>query len=203
MEIVNLYPGSFGANCYCLFDSGEAAVIDPSANTEAILSEIRKRDAALRYVLLTHGHFDHVLSVDTLRDATGAPLCIHENDAEMLTDSQKNAFRYFFGGNRVWRAAERTLSDGEELNFGNTTLRIIHTPGHSKGSVCYLVPDEALFTGDTLFDGNVGRCDLWGGNDEELMRSLKKLRVLSPDLTIYPGHGGSTTLKSALDVWIP
>ena len=203
MEIVNLYPGSFGANCYCLFDGGEAVVIDPSADADVILSEIQKRGAVLRYVLLTHGHFDHVLSVDALRDATQAPLCIHENDAEMLTDSPKNAFRYFFGGDRIWRAAERTLKDGEELNFGNVTLRVIHTPGHSKGSVCYLIPDAALFTGDTLFDGNVGRSDLWGGDDGELMRSLKKLRNLSQTLPIYPGHSGSTTLQSALDVWIP
>lgn len=202
MEIVNLYPGSFGANCYCLFDGGEAVVIDPSANADVILAEIQKRDAILRYILLTHGHFDHILSLDELRNASNTPACIHEKDAEMLTDSYKNAFRYFFGNERTWQVADRTLCDGEELTFGATTVKVIHTPGHSKGSVCYLVGNEFLFTGDTLFDGNVGRSDLYGGNGATLMQSLQKLRTLPQALPIYPGHGGTALLGGALDVFL-
>ena len=203
MEILNLYPGSFGANCYCLFDGGDAIVIDPSTDADTILREINQRGAVLRMILLTHGHFDHVLSADRLRDMTGAPLLIHNEDAEMLTDANKNAFRYFFGSDRVWRAAERTLTDGETITLGDTVITVVHTPGHSKGSVCYLTDKDAVFTGDTLFGGDIGRCDLWGGDESELFRSLQKLRKLSPKLTIYPGHGASALLSDALDVWIP
>ena len=202
MEILNLFPGSFASNCYLLLSNGEAAVVDPSANANVILDALEKHGATLRYILLTHGHFDHILTLDALRDKSGVPAYIHQEDAEMLPDSDKNAFRYFFGTSRAWRDAEKTLLDGDVLTLGGEEIRVIHTPGHSKGSCCFLCNGSFLVTGDTLFDGNVGRSDLWGGDAETLLASLYKLRDLPRDLPIYPGHGDRAPLGASLDVFI-
>ena len=200
MEIRNLYPGSWGSNCYLLVSDGHAAVVDPSADARTILNAVQAEGATLDCILLTHGHFDHIVSVDSLRDATGAPLYIHKFDAEMLTDGRKNAFYTFFRMDKVYRPADRLLSDGDELTLGNERIRVIHTPGHSQGSVCYLCNDELLLTGDTLFSDTYGRYDLWGGNASSLFSSLSSLRELPQELTIYPGHGEASLLRNALDV---
>ncbi len=200
MEILNLYPGSFASNCYVLLSDGHAAVVDPSANAKQILYEIDERHATLDFILLTHGHFDHVLSLDELREASGAPAYVHEADAELLPNSDKNGFTYFFNRERVFRPAERTVKGDDILTLGTTRIRVVHTPGHTRGSVCYLCDDAALLTGDTLFDGNYGRFDLYGGDARTLYASLRSLRSLPADLTIYPGHGGSTKLGASLDL---
>ena len=199
MEIRNLYPGSWGSNCYLLTTGGHAAVVDPSADAHTILNAVKAEGATLDFILLTHGHFDHIVSVDTLRDATGAPLYIHAFDAEMLTDSRKNAFYTFFRMEKSYRPADKLLSDGDELTLGNETIRVIHTPGHSQGSVCYLAGDALLLTGDTLFSNTYGRYDLWGGDAQTLLASLSDMQSLPQDLPIYPGHGESVPLGTALD----
>ena len=117
----------------------------------------------------------------------------------MLTDAHKNAFFTFFRQERVYRAPERMLADGDELHLGDEIIRVISTPGHSQGSVCFLCNDEFLLTGDTLFADGYGRYDLYGGDGEILFASLASLRTLPPSLPIYPGHGESTHLGMALD----
>lgn len=200
VKIENLYPGAWGANCYLLVAGTHAAVVDPSADANTIRNVAQQKyGATLDYILLTHGHFDHIVSVDSLRDLTGAPLCIHKWDAEMLADSKKNAFFTFFRTERVYRPAERLLEDGDELLLGDETIRVIATPGHSQGSVCYLCNGEFLITGDTVFANGYGRYDLWGGNQEALFSSLSSLRTLPSDMTIYPGHGEPEKLGNALD----
>ncbi len=149
-------------------------------------------------IILTHGHFDHIMSLDSLRERTGAPAYIHKKDAEMLTDGEKNAYSFFFSEEWGQRPAEKTLSDGDIVRLGESLLKVIHLPGHSKGSVA-LLGDNFLITGDTLFDGGVGRCDLYGGDERELYASIGKLKELDQDLIIYPGHGGSTRLSHALE----
>lgn len=198
MEILNLYPGSFGSNCYVLLSDGHAAVIDPSANAQHILATVSENGATLDFILLTHGHFDHILSLDELKAASGAPVYIHEADVDMPGDTQKNAFYYFFRKERTYFTPDRTLKDGDELTLGSTTIRVLHTPGHTMGSSCYLC-DDALITGDTLFEDNFGRYDLYGGDEATLFHSLHSLKKLSPHLTIYPGHGHSSTLGNALN----
>ena len=118
----------------------------------------------------------------------------------MLTDADKNAFALFFGQDRVWKPADVLLGDGDEIKVGNAAFTVVHTPGHSPGSVCYLCRSAGiLFSGDTLFADNIGRCDLWGGSYSVMRQSLKMLRTLDGSLTIYPGHGDTNTLSKALD----
>lgn len=196
MQIYNLFPGSFASNCYLLISDGHAAVIDPSASADTILAEVNKRGAVLDMILLTHGHFDHIFSLDQLREKSGASAYIHEDDADMPEDAHRNAFYTFFHALRSYRRPERTLKDKDELSLGKERITVLHTPGHTKGSICLLCGD-ALFTGDTLFYGNIGRCDLYGGDEEKLRASLDHLRSLPQDLTIYPGHGESCSLGEA------
>ena len=199
MEIYNLFPGSFASNCYLLLCGGEAAVVDPSADADAILQKITEHGAALKYILLTHGHFDHICSLDSLREKTGVPAYVHKGDVDMPSDAQKNAFFLFFGQKRSWRTPEKTLAEGDILQLGNEEIRVLHTPGHTEGSVCFLCADNILITGDTLFDRGFGRYDLWGGDPLKLRRSLARLATLDSSLTIYAGHGCTTDLGDAID----
>ncbi len=201
MQIKNLFPGSFGSNCYIISDSSHAAIIDPSASVSGILQYLKVNELTLDYIILTHGHFDHMLSLDGIKEATGAEAYIHRDDAEYLLDGKKNAFALFFGQDRTYSPCERLLSHGDTLPLGNISLEIIHTPGHTRGGICIKAGD-ALFTGDTLFADSYGRCDLWGGSYTTLRSSLDYLVNYSKrgDLTIYPGHGGSSKLQNALNI---
>lgn len=202
MDIYNLFPGSFASNCYVLISGDNnrpraAAVIDPSADARDIVSFLSEKGVELQYIILTHGHFDHIIALDDLRDLTGVPAYIHKNDAEMLTDGEKNAYKLFFGSDKRYRPAERLLEHGDIIRLGNESLKVISTPGHSKGSVC-LLGEGFVMTGDTLFADNIGRCDLYGGNMMEMYSSLGKLAEFDKNLTIYPGHGDTNTLGAAL-----
>ena len=201
MQIKNLYAGSFASNCYIISDGGHAAIIDPSAPAEELLEYIKANDLTVDYIILTHGHFDHMLTLKEVKDITLAPICIHRDDAENLSDGRKNAYSVFFGGNMTFPLCDKQLLHGDTLPLGNTTLRIIHTPGHTKGCIC-IEADNALITGDTLFADSYGRCDLYGGNFVTLLKSLGYLREYgkNKNLTIYPGHGGTAKLLSALDI---
>lgn len=199
MRIQNLYPGSWGSNCYLLFSGGEAAVVDPSADAEHILAAVDDAGARLTMILLTHGHFDHILSLDRLRDRTGVPAYIGEHDLSYPADARKNAFSFFTRMDRVWRTPEHALSDRDCLTLGGEDIRVLHLPGHTEGSVAYLCNDRLLLTGDTLFADSYGRYDLPGGDRERLFSTLRGLRQLPATMPIYPGHGIPSTLGEALD----
>ena len=198
MEIYTLCPGSFGSNCYLLISQKQAAVVDPSADADVILQKVAEHGATLQYILLTHGHFDHICSLDTLREKTNVPAYIHASDANMPADAHKNAFYTFFGQTRTYQTPEKTLSDGDILMLGDEQIHVLHTPGHTEGSVCYLCGDSILITGDTLFDRGSGRYDLYGGDPYQLRRSLQRLASLDHSLIIYAGHGCPTDLGDAV-----
>ena len=196
MNIAILPVGFLGTNCYIASgDSGACAVIDPGAQPEKIMAYLEGKKFTVEYILLTHGHHDHIGGVKRLMEAyPEAKLCIGENDMEMLGDMKKSLAlnRYDSAENFLIDKAE-PLHDGDELKLDGLTIRVIATPGHSKGGVCY-VCGEVIFSGDTLFRGDVGRCDLYGGDYEILKKSLKKLTELDGDYVIYPGHGEDSTL---------
>ena len=199
MNIQNLFPGAWGSNCYLLTAGTHAAIVDPSANADSILTRVAETGATLDFILLTHGHFDHIVSIDSLRDKTSVPVYIHENDLLFPESATKNGIGLLFRVDRTYRRPDRTLRNGEILMLGDEEIRVIHTPGHTTGSVCYLCNNELLITGDTLFADTYGRCDLYGGSEAALFDSLRSLRQLPKELPIYPGHGESALLGNALD----
>ena len=201
MKTVRIQAEGYGANCWVLIDeeSGEFALIDPSCAGEAFSDFIEKRGLKkenLKYILLTHGHFDHITGADEIRDISGAPLAIHEADADFLT-TDKNAYKYFFREDLIMRPAEIILHDGDILKLGEIEIRVVSTPGHTEGSVCFFVGDN-IYTGDTLFDRSIGRTDLVGGNQAKLEDSLRGLIALERDYNIYPGHGSVSTISKQI-----
>ena len=204
MKILSVCPKSFAANTYILISDKEAFIVDPSVSVNAVERLLAEEKALLRGILLTHGHFDHTVSIDTLRDKLHIPLIMHGGDAPMLTDGKINGFYDFYGQESVHRTAQTLVKDGDIIPLGNESIKVISTPGHSPGSVCFLCPDtngkQFLITGDTLFSNTVGRCDLWGGDESAIVRSLASLRKLDQNMVIYPGHGPSHVLGKALEV---
>jgi glyoxylase-like metal-dependent hydrolase (beta-lactamase superfamily II) len=198
LNVVNLYPGGFASNCYLVSKGRDAVLIDCSAPTEAVQKQLHEQGVRLHAILCTHGHFDHVLTADRVRADLGVPLYIHKTDAEMLTDSEKNAFSFFFGYRKAWQPAERLFEANDTLTFGALSLAVLHTPGHSGGSASLLC-ENALFTGDTLFAEGYGRTDLYGGDASELADSLQRLYRLPEHLMLYPGHGNEIQLKSLIN----
>lgn len=187
--------GPMGANCYIIScpETKKAAVIDPGADGKKILRWILEKGYQVEYILLTHGHLDHIGAVDEVRDTFEAKVGIHSEDAGMLTDGRKNLSSYF-GPSIVMKPADLLLEDGQVLSIGRLTLTVLTTPGHSPGSVCFVTPD-GLISGDTLFAGSIGRTDFPGGSLEQLLEGVdQKLMVLPEETRVFPGHGEETTI---------
>ncbi len=196
MEVYKLPLGPFGTNCYVAVDeNGRAAVIDPGLYAPELQTLLREKTAAVETILLTHGHADHISGAAALREATGAPISIHMLDNE-FTDGplcMADECGYPFAPFR----ADRLLEDGDTVAFGKETMTVLHTPGHTPGSVCFLHGDDrVLFSGDTLFCLTAGRTDFPRGSHDDLMQSLRRLRDLDGDFTVYPGHERATRLDA-------
>lgn len=197
MEIETLVVGPIETNCYILSDplSREAVIIDAGDDAADILAYVEKNQLQVKYLLNTHGHFDHIQANDAVRQKTGAPLAIHADDVELLVSPEKVS-----GGMMAavhgCREPEMVLHNGDTICFGPYRLRVIYTPGHSKGGCCfYEVQEKVCFTGDTLFYGSIGRTDLYGGSYAVLLKSVReRLQVVADDVAIYPGHGPESTM---------
>ncbi|HYF82746.1 MAG TPA: MBL fold metallo-hydrolase [Clostridia bacterium] len=195
MEFKRLPLGVYQANCYILFDENtkETAVIDPGGDFPEIKSFIEENELKVNYIIITHGHGDHIGALRELKDYTNAVVCIHSEDNEMLKNSRMN-YSAEMGYPRVEMSADKLLSDGDELILGGTKLSIIHTPGHSRGGIC-IYSEGSLFSGDTLFACSIGRTDLEGGSMDGIIDSIKgKLLTLPEATAVYPGHGPSSTI---------
>jgi len=192
---LSLIVGQLGVNCYIPYceQTRQCAIVDPGDNADKILGLIEENNLKIKYILLTHGHFDHIGAVNELKELTGAQVAVHPEDSDMIMDPGKN-LSSFVGGEPIKVSADLMVEDGMALQIGNITLKAVHTPGHTKGGVSYL-GEGLLFTGDTLFAGSVGRTDLPGGSHHTLIKSIKeKLLILDDDLIVYPGHGPKSTL---------
>ncbi|MBQ9545006.1 MAG: MBL fold metallo-hydrolase [Clostridia bacterium] len=197
MKIRNFIIGAIQTNCYFLIpdSSSDVIVIDPGMDGEGVLEKLGEKGLKAKYVLLTHGHFDHSMGAQMLREA-GAKLAVHAEDVELLGDQQKNGALMYFGSPRPdypAPEADIVLSDGDAISLGEISLKVVHTPGHTKGSVCFDGGD-ALFSGDTLFRDGFGRTDLFGGSLAALSHSLVRLGDLPGEKKLYPGHGSSSYL---------
>lgn len=193
MDIIKLKGISYAANTYVIISGNDAAVVDPAVDLTAIRNALG--NAKLRYILITHGHFDHILKLDSLRCETRAEVCIHKADGETLADPSLNASE-FFGIDFAALAPDRLLDNGDEIQLGREVIKVISTPGHTPGSVCYDCGNE-LICGDTLFSSGYGRYDLPGGDAKTLFVSLSMLAARRDNPLIHPGHGASCDLASA------
>ncbi len=189
--------GPLGVNCFIVGDevSGQGIVVDPGADAAKVLSIVRERGLAIRYVINTHGHFDHVGGNRKVLEVTGAPLLIHRDDAPFLSRAADVATMYGLATENS-PPPDQFLEDGMVVSFGGQTLQVLHTPGHTPGGCClYLEKEGKVITGDTLFAEGVGRTDFPGSSHEALMTSIRTKLLTLPDATVvYPGHGPSTTI---------
>lgn len=192
MILKRLPTGLLSSNCYIIGDNGEGAIIDPGAKSQDILELVKQSGLTIKYLILTHAHVDHIISVDEIRERLGAEVLVHEDDALALADTWLNGSK-LFGLDKTFKSADVLLKDGCIIDIGSLKLEIIHTPGHTPGSICIKVNDF-IFTGDTLFRMSVGRTDLGNGDQEDLMNSLDRLMALDEGMIVYPGHGTATTI---------
>ncbi len=184
--------GSMAVNAYLLFDekSGKAALFDAPMDIEAVLDFIKENKLSLEYIFLTHTHFDHIWSLDAVKKSTGAKIVVHRAEENALNDTTLNLS--YAPLPEV--TADILVEDGAVIDFCGTEIKVIHTPGHTEGGVCYLF-DSFLVSGDTLFKGSIGRFDFPGGDYATEIRSIKeRIMVLSDSMNVYPGHGPATTI---------
>ena len=196
MRIIKKTVGEVETNCYIVVNEArnECFVIDPGDEEEVLIAAIEESKAAPKAVLLTHGHFDHIYAVEPLVKKYGIPVYASENEAALLAEPEMNCSAYY--GREVSIVPENYIEDGDTFEIAGFKIKGIHTPGHTKGSMCFYIEKEGvLFSGDTLFMGSVGRTDLPTGNTHLLLESLRdKIIVLPPETVICPGHGPETKL---------
>jgi len=195
MKIKGFVTGMLGVNTYLAYDdNGKAFIVDPGGMDQRIMDIIQNENLDVEYIVLTHGHCDHIGGIPALREAIpGIKVVAYIDEKEMLESPAQNSSTMFLGI-PMSETADIWVSDNEVMNIGDMELKFIHTPGHSKGGMCILV-EEICFSGDTLFRASVGRSDLYGGDWNTLMESIRKrLYVLPEDTVVLPGHMGETTI---------
>lgn len=189
--------GSYMSNCYIVGSdiSKEAAIIDPGADFKRIDNKINELELKPKMIILTHAHGDHIGAVAELVEKYNIPVCIHEDDAEALADSNSNFSKVLFRKDLSLKP-DKKLRDGDKINIGDLEFEIIHTPGHTPGGICIKV-QNIMMTGDTLFNKSIGRTDFPGGSYEQIISSIKdKIFKYDDETILYPGHNSPTTIKS-------
>ena len=197
MELKSFPNGIFGATTYLINDkdSSEGAIIDCTSSIDEIERIIKKEKINLKYILITHGHFDHVYYLNQMKEKFKEALVLmHKDDMPLLGQLKAQCSMAEVDEIKVPCIDGLLDENSKNLKLGNTEIKIIHTPGHTQGGVCYLIND-ILFSGDTLFRDSVGRCDLYGGDFNKIGKSIKeKLFTLDDNITVYPGHGDKTSI---------
>ena len=196
MKIEKFVLGIYGTNCYIIRneDTQECFIIDPGEDSPEMVSHIRREGLQVRGILLTHGHFDHILGLDTLLQEFPVPVYAYKDEKQLLNDATLN-MSVGVGRSYTFATVEEVVA-GQVLSLVGLEIQVIHTPGHTLGSACYYVPkEEVLFSGDTLFRASVGRTDFPGGNSSQLVDSIEQKLFTLPDTTkVYPGHMDESTI---------
>ena len=194
LEIRCFHPEeSYGSNCYVVSSGGSFAVIDPSVSYADVLRLCHIPDGALKYIIVTHAHFDHILEIDSWVENTGATVIIGSPDRPSLSDSHRNCYSVFFGVNKGYFGEAVGVNDGDVITLGDDILEIIATPGHTPGGIAIKCADE-IFVGDTVFAFGYGRCDLPGGDFDTLVHTIREIYRLSEETAVYSGHGEPSTV---------
>lgn len=198
--LIESFPvGPLQCNCSIIGckETGEAAVVDPGGDVDQILALATEHGLTIKYLLHTHAHFDHIMGSRKLKELTGAKICLHEGDTWLYENLEKQCGLFGFKADTPL-PVDLHLSDEEDVHVGKCKAKVIHTPGHTPGSLCFQVQDRdsVLFSGDTLFQGSIGRTDLWGGSFEQIIDSINnRLLPLDDSTKVIPGHGPET------DIW--
>lgn len=195
IKIKQFIAGQLENNMYLVMDEDtkKAVLIDATELIPEITDTVKQLGADVQYILLTHGHFDHIMGLNVLKKELNAEALICKDDL-VISDNINEFTRLFNWPDSKPPVYEKYIKDGDIIPVGNMNVKVIHTPGHTEGGVCYLIEDN-LFSGDTLFRGSVGRTDLFGGNFSKLSDSIKnKLFKLDNDIKVFPGHGPMTTI---------
>lgn len=198
-KIIRIVVGEMATNCYLLHSANEIAIIDPGFEPERIYIKLKELNGTIKYIINTHGHIDHISANYRLKELTKAEILVHHRDAELLTQPAKN-LALFLGGVVDLVKPDRLLHNGDIIEVGEEKLEVVHTPGHTPGSIC-LVAKEFAFTGDTLFIDSIGRTDFPDGSECEILGSLRQLKeILNDKIRIYPGHGEPGSFGDALEL---
>jgi len=191
--IKRLEVGLIAANCYIIGSesTSEGLIIDPGEEAKRILKNVEDLGLDIKFIVLTHGHFDHVGALSEVKEATRAEVAIHADDASAL----RGEGQFWFGvSQKAFPSPDRLLRGGDSIDVGDLHFLVLHTPGHTPGGIC-LLGHDVVFTGDTLFNCGIGRTDIGGGSHSQLLNSIHtKLMVLPDNTTVYPGHGPQTTI---------
>lgn len=198
MILKKLVVGPFAANCYIVGSelTKEGVIIDPGDEARQILKKVKDLQLDIKVIVLTHGHIDHIGGVKEVKEATGAEVCVHTDDAKSISGQEGRLISMLVSGLSypAPSSPDRLLNGGDSIDIGDLNFLVLHTPGHTPGGIC-LLGNGVVFTGDTLFKYGVGRTDLPGGSHSQLMNSLHtKLMVLPDETIVYPGHGPETTI---------
>ena len=196
MEVIKIMLGDLQTNCYILVnDNKECTIIDPGSESEKVIELLELQGLALKGILITHGHFDHIGGVKGLQERYGVEIYAHNGESEMMANANLNLSK-MFSGNPIECKASKFLKDGDRLELGEGfSFEVIEVPGHTSHSLCFLHSKGHMFTGDTLFAGGIGRTDLYDGSPRDLMVNIReKLFALDSNIKIYPGHGTSSTI---------
>ncbi|HLS66557.1 MAG TPA: MBL fold metallo-hydrolase [Pseudogracilibacillus sp.] len=196
MNIQSFSLGPIGTNCYVIRKGEQCLIIDPGWDAPVVTSYIEKENLEPQVILLTHAHFDHIGAVDELRKLYSLDVYLHEEERDWLENAELNRSQFALGGAGITTAAPDKLLKEGRLQIGKFSFDVVHTPGHSPGSVSFIFNEfDFVVSGDVLFHHGIGRTDLPGGNIEQLARSITEHLYTLPDsFTVYPGHGTSTTI---------
>ncbi len=195
MYLERMPVGMLAANCYLIAceKTNNAAIVDPGGDLEKIMNKVNSNNFEVKYIILTHGHGDHIGATEGIKELTGAEILIHKKDNSLIKDPRKNLSSSINGPN-ISFSADKLVEDGDIIKLGELSLEIIHTPGHTPGGICIKV-ENTILSGDTLFANSIGRTDFEGGSFEEIANSIKnKLYVFDDSIKVFPGHGPATTL---------